>query len=245
MNDAHPLWTFAAAALLAGLHPIAGRLTFLRVVPRSRWLSFAGGVGVAYVFVRILPELAEAQRAFAGAPLLGARWLEQHVYLLALAGLVVFYALARAVRRHRARVPAPTAGAGDTVFWLHMASFAVYNGLIGYLLNQRADAAALVWFTFAIAMHFVVTDYGLREDHEQLYGRYGRWLLAAAILLGWSAGAGYRAPERAIAALLGFLSGGIVLNAIKEELPRERESRVWPFVAGAALYAAVLLAASD
>lgn len=225
------------------MHLYAGKLAFLRVIPRSRWLSFAGGVGVAYVFVRILPELAAAQLAFDRAPHSTPAWLEQHVYLLALAGLVLFYALARAVREHRARVPAREARPNDAVFWLHMTSFAVYTGLIGYLLHERTALVEAAWYVLAIGLHFLVTDYGLREDHEQLYARYGRWLLAAAVLAGWAIGVAASVPERALAALLGFLSGAIVLNAIKEELPRERRSRAWPFVTGALLYAALLLIA--
>jgi hypothetical protein len=49
-------------------------------------------------------------------------------------------------------------------------------------------------------------------------------------------------PELAIAVLIAFLSGGVVLNVLKEELPKERESRFWPLLVGAALYAAILLA---
>lgn len=49
-------------------------------------------------------------------------------------------------------------------------------------------------------------------------------------------------PEPAIAVLIAFLSGGIVLNVLKEELPRERESRFWALALGAAIYTAILLA---
>ena len=54
------------ALLIVGLalvHVFAGRLRFLDVMPRSGWLSFAGGVSVAYVFIHVFPELEEAQRA--------------------------------------------------------------------------------------------------------------------------------------------------------------------------------------
>ena len=37
----------AALLFLAFLHVIAGRLRFLDAVPRSRWLSAAGGISVA------------------------------------------------------------------------------------------------------------------------------------------------------------------------------------------------------
>ncbi len=49
------------ALAFAAVHMFGGRMTFLRDVPRSAWLSAAGGVSVAYVFVHVLPELAESQ----------------------------------------------------------------------------------------------------------------------------------------------------------------------------------------
>ena len=44
--------------------------------------------------------------------------------------------------------------------------------------------------------------------------------------------------------LFAFLAGGVTLNVLKEELPEERQSRFWPFLLGAAGYAALLLVGS-
>ena len=57
----HPVVTLFAAVALARVPLGAGRLRFLDVIPRSRWLSFGGGISVAYVFVRLLPELKAAR----------------------------------------------------------------------------------------------------------------------------------------------------------------------------------------
>ncbi len=175
----------------------------------------------------------------------GLAFLERHVYLLALVGLIVFYGLERAAktshRPHReARVEDRASG---DVFWVHIGSFAIYNAIIGYLLLHRIATGleALVLFFIAMALHFVVNDYGLREDHKDLYTRIGRWVLAGAVLVGWLVGLVVEIPEPAIAVLIAFLSGGIILNVLKEELPRERESRFWPLALGAAVYAAILL----
>jgi hypothetical protein len=48
-------------------------------------------------------------------------------------------------------------------------------------------------------------------------------------------------PEQGVIALFSFLSGAIVLNVLKEELPEERKSRFLPFLAGAATYGALLV----
>jgi len=82
----------SAAVMLALIHLLSGKLRFLSSVPRSRWLSAFGGVSVAYVFVHLLPELAEGQRTLEREqPGTVLEFLEDHVYLTALAGLVLFY----------------------------------------------------------------------------------------------------------------------------------------------------------
>lgn len=55
------LFSGLLAAGLAVVHLFSGRLRFLDVFPRSRWLSAASGISVAYIFVHTLPDLAEEQ----------------------------------------------------------------------------------------------------------------------------------------------------------------------------------------
>jgi hypothetical protein len=167
---------------------------------------------------------------------------------MALVGLAVFYGLERLAKTSRRR--RRNAGRHDSteagVFWLHISSFAAYNAFIGYLLIHREDSGlgALLLYTFAMGVHFVVNDYGLRKDHKDAYDRAGRWVLAAAIFVGWMIGLLTEISEAALAVLFAFLAGGVVLNVLKEELPEERESRFWAFALGAAAYSAILLLAS-
>jgi hypothetical protein len=105
---------------------------------------------------------------------------------MALVGMVLFYGLERLAKGTRA--PRAQDGVEDTagagVFWIHVGSFAVYNALIGYLLlhRERPGLTALLLFSVAMATHFVVNDFGLSQDHRRRYDRYGRWLLAAAVV---------------------------------------------------------------
>lgn len=242
------LWITAILAVGLGVvHIVAGRLKFLDVIPRSRWLSMAGGASVAYVFVHILPDLSRGQQTIERYGSFGITFLETHVYLIALVGLVVFYGLDRAAVLSRAR-RAQTEGQDSTepgVFWLHMVSFSLYNALIGYLLlhRERPGLASLLIYFFAMALHFVVNDYGLKELHKEAYESVGRWILVGAVLVGWAVGAATQIHEAAIASLFAFLAGGVVLNVIKEELPEERRSSFWAFLTGVAAYAVVVLLA--
>ena len=241
--------SFVVALAFAAVHVFGPRTAFLGDVPRSRWLSAAGGVSTAYVFVHLLPELADYQRRFSeelgeAAGLLGG--IESHSYLIALLGLVAFYGLERMAKSAAGR---DRAGGGErrpssAVFWIHLGSFAAYNVLIGYLLLHReeTDLRGLLIYAFAMALHFVVNDHGLRADHGRVYDNTGRWILAAAPVLGWLLGLAARVPPLLLASLFAFLAGGVVLNVLKEELPEERQSRFSAFAAGAAAYAALLLA---
>ncbi len=179
------LLTGVLALGLAVVHLVAGRLRFLEGIPRSRWLSLAGGVSIAYVFIHVFPELASVQETLRRAAGASLAFLEHHAYLVALAGLAIFYGLERVVKTaQRRQGQRPDAGEGETttgmgVFWLHMSSFAVYNALVGYLLLHREQQnwQGLLFFFLAMLFHFVVNDYGLRQDHKDTYHRYGRWLL--------------------------------------------------------------------
>lgn len=231
------LLPLTAAVIMAALHFFAGRLRFLDVIPRSRWLSVAGGISVAYVVVHLLPELAEYQESIgeATSPLLAS--FERHLYILALVGLAAFYGVEAWARRSRQE---SENGAERAATAFSLSTYAVYNALIGYLLARREGA--LLLFAFAMGVHFIVNDHGLRQNHASAYHRWGRWLLAAAVVAGALVGMAGEVPEAAVGIPLGFTAGGTVLNVLKEELPEERQSRFSAFALGAAGYTVLLLA---
>ena len=234
-----------ASLVLAVIHFFAGQFRFANEIPRSRWLSFAGGVSVAYALVHLLPELVEYGRVIAEAG--GETAAEHRLYLISLAGLVVFYGLERFASRSReegSREDSSDEETSPAVFWIHITSFAVYNALVGYtLVIEDRSLSSLGSYTLALGLHFLVNDYGLRRHHREQYRRYGRWILSAAVLAGWCVGVSTSIPQAVTAGLVGFLAGGILLNTFKEELPKERESRFWTFALGAAAYAALLVIA--
>lgn len=239
------LITGAMAAVFALIHLEVGRLEVLGHIPRNRWLSFAGGVAVAYVFLHILPELSAHQEEFTEALGLTAVTAESLIYAMALVGLGTFYGVERAVKLSRERSQKKGQGSQteESLLALHIGSFAVFNLLIGYLLLHREEFGlwSLALYFVAIGLHFLTSDFGMRADHEEVYDRMGRWVIAAAVIGGWALGVITQVPQLVVGLLFAFVSGGIVLNVLKEELPEERKSRFLPFAGGATLYAALTL----
>lgn len=232
---------------LSLVHLFAARIHYQKLLPHRAWLSFAGGVSVAYVFVYIFPGLHQAHQAFSdhGALL----WIEYNAYVVALIGLSAFYGLERLAKRHsqpsqhQEESRAPTATEAG-VFWLHIGSFGLYNSLIGYLLAyQETLFPELLFFYLAMGFHFLVNDYGLVQHHRKVYLDKGRWVLTAAVLAGWGVGLTQELNEQVIAALYAFVAGGLILNVLKEELPEERQGRFWYFASGAAVTTALLIMA--
>ncbi len=242
LGDVDGVGVVVGAVALGALHAVGGKLRFISYIPRSGWLSFAGGISVAYVFVHLLPEVSEGASVLS-EELEEMAFSERAVWLVALLGLSIFYWVETATRRSRGE----TRGDRRTrpaVFWVSIGSYALYNALIGYLLNDRARQGTieLTVFVIAIGVHFLVNDFALREHHKHRYRSFGRWILVAAIVLGAVAGAIFEVSEIALASVLGLVAGGVVLNVFKEELPTQAESRFPAFAAGAAGYALVLLA---
>ncbi len=65
MGEVAATWVaLGLVGVLAALHLASPHLRRLPFVPEPALASFAGGLAVAYVFVHLLPELAEHQEAF-------------------------------------------------------------------------------------------------------------------------------------------------------------------------------------
>lgn len=238
---------------LAALHLLAPRVRTLPGVPERALGSFAGGLAVAYVFLHLLPELAQGEEGVGEAlddVVQVTALLELSVFLVALLGFTALYGLERLAERsgsprgRRADGSAVGTEPPAAVFRVHLASFAVYNALITYTMPLRFRTGVLfaLLFSVAMALHFVLTDRGLSEHYPRRFRASGRFVLAGALLVGW-AGAAVLAPTSTVvvALLTALLAGGVLLNVFKEELPDAggRSSFGW-FLTGLVLYALLL-----
>jgi hypothetical protein len=239
--------SFVGATLIVLVQLFVQRLRFLDR-PQSLWPDIFSGVGLGYVFVEILPHLASKQEMLleaTDAGLLG--FLEHHAYLMAMAGFLLYLAIALSGERARSqRAPEESTISGLPVaVGFGAISMAAYAFLIGYMLAEQCTHGAGSGFGFALAMaaHFLGLGHFYRHRDPWLYDAGLRYVLGGALYAGWAVGAIGELSDRLYALLFTFLAGGIIIITAVFELPRVKSWRQYAgFCAGAIVFSALIVA---
>jgi len=222
---------YGALAVLAVVPLVAGGVHGLGARWHARSLSAAGGVAIAYVFVHLLPELSTAQADVEGSGLIP--YLEHHVYVFALFGLVAAFGNQRFALAHEAE---------RAVVAIGVASIGAF--LVGYSLASRDDAAIqpIVLFTVALGLHYLVVDHGIASRYPHAYGRVGRYVVSGSVLAGGAMTILVELSPAALALMLALIAGAVILETFRHELPQAGSINFVAFVSSAAVYTALLLA---
>ncbi|MBD3243100.1 MAG: hypothetical protein GF331_21090 [Chitinivibrionales bacterium] len=230
------IWSIAAVLLLAVIHPASAFVSHRHV--RRRTISLCAGIALAYAFLHLLPELAEMQNEL----LTGAGeqrrnpWFREHLYVLALTGLLLFQVVDSMGRR------AVSAARRRFSYRAEMSFFALYAALIGYLITGNAELnRPIVLITVALAAHLFGTDLDLAERYEEAFVTRGSYVLAAATIAGMVLAFVMQVNERLLMAGFAFLVGGLLINTLRTELPEPERVRNLFLLMGAVFYAVLLL----
>jgi hypothetical protein len=241
INALHLWVAFIATCFLALFHYVSPWLAHRLPENGRSFVSFAGGVAVAYVFLHMLPNLVEYNKPI-GEFLLQSEWLtpftELLIYIVALLGFLIYYGLDVVAEHFRDK------GHSVFVYGLHLTMFCVYNFLITYTMSLRAQLSiiATVLFTLAMALHFVLTDRKFSRFYPTQFNYLGRFLLIVALFLGWLCTVIFDPVNILVAAfMVAFLAGSVLLNVFREELPAKGLISYSSFVFGALLIMVVLL----
>jgi hypothetical protein len=230
-----------SVALFAAIFMFGWRL---KIFPSERVaLSLGAGVSCAYVFIHMLPDLNEAGAEFVAATShLSLPAPHLRVYFSALLGFLIFFSLENLRASFHPDAHNADGRQARLLAAVNVGGFAIYVALVGYLLVRgiSGETVPVAQYSGAMALHFLGIDYTLSEEHGALYRRVGRFILAGAALAGWGLGALTEFSKPVIITLLGFVSGGVVMNSMILELPDHEEHHFGAFVLGALAYTALL-----
>jgi hypothetical protein len=226
--------SLAATLALCVVHLTVPRWRFLDGPRGHVWLSTAAGTALAYVFTYLLPKLAAIQAEISWqGPLSGL--LRQQAYLLALVGLVTFFAIDKAA----ARLPPQRSLVVSRGLVLNILIYGIYSLQLGYLFVSfpRPDAASYALAAAILGLHLMGVDHHIAHRNPLAYGAVLRWVFAACCLAGWALGVFTHELKHLVALSSTFVAGGIIITAVREELS-DRHSTLMPF------FVAVVLAST-
>ena len=234
----------AAGALLFAAMFLFGH----RIQPFKRWVhdhhvvtSFCAGMSAAYVFVHVMPELTHLRETFIHEATFKLPYHGALIYFAALIGFLVFYGIDSL--HVRVRRESTKENRELRAFQIQLVGFAAYAWLVAYLLVRGVEHATKgeIFYTIALALHFLTVARALYEEHGPLYERPGRFVLASMVMGGWLLGVFVDVDAQVIAVLMAFISGAVIINATIEELPSEQEGHFISFVSGGLGYGAALV----
>jgi hypothetical protein len=245
---------------LALLHILCGRFPFIHSVRHSNWLSFSGGVAVAYVFESLLPKLGEWQGLIMGKGQMKSaipklcedlgiveycgelpKFINYEIFLLSLAGVVSLLWVDWALQSRKEKKGGQ--GVSSDLFNLHIGMFAAYNVLIGYITvhNILPGRFVQVLLVIALGLHFLGINHTLWIHYRDRFDSVGRWIFAVALLCGWVLGVMTEFAQTIYIGMYSFLAGAIIVSVFNDELPNRKEGQFWPFLSGVLIYTYLMM----
>lgn len=194
------------ALALAAIHFWSPQLhRWLYHANEERITCFTGGLAIAYVFCTLLPEVEHLEDELGG-----------HYYVLG--GFLLFYALQRLAWSLQNQSQAEK---NLSYFSIEMGYKAIYNFLIIYAVPEEFEVGrgGVLLYVIAMGLHLLNDDYGISKNHGHLFQKWGRYILIGSITFAFLMDI-FRPLSPVIAdILLAALSGALVFNIFKEEVP--------------------------
>lgn len=154
---------------------------------------------------------------------------EVAIFGVAFTGFLIFFISEHAALHSRRRTATETGQ--------HIDSVAASNGIFVIHFSILSLLSLLI----AYNLRFFGADRTMEVHHRYLFNRYGRYFLSIMPLTGWSLSVLFPERQSEAAVLLAFIAGAVLFNVIKDEVPGAESGEPKFFIAGALIYAAVLL----
>ncbi|WP_053217169.1 hypothetical protein [Virgibacillus senegalensis] len=231
----------SAGSIIIGIVYLIVQLFSNKIIASSRlgperWLSFSGGIAVSYVFVYVLPSLHKQQEDYGDKA--GGLTMETELYFIGLIGVIVFFAIHKAAGKAEREHP----NGEGSFFWIQIAFFSVYNMLIAFIVfGTDIEGVEAAFYGVAVGFHYMAVSHDLWREDSYQYEKFGRYILAVGIFIGWIGGIVIPFSPFVLALVYAFISGAMILNVLKKELPSEENAHLPAFLIGALSHTAITL----
>jgi hypothetical protein len=217
------------------IHLFANNFIPANQIRRRKWISFSGGLAVSYVFVYILPSMHREQQTV--EVYTDNLTMESELYFVGLLGLLIFYGIQKTFKQ------VVQSQDNRSTLWLQIIFFTIYNMLIVYIvMASNVTGIQSVFYGIAIGLHFIAVAHDLWRENPKQYNLVGRFVIASGIIIGWIIGVFVTLSSFAQAMIFAFISGAMILNVLKNELPNEQHAHFPTFAFGVISYTLITFA---
>lgn len=223
---------FLVGIVFIAIHFLANVLLPAERIKRMMWFSFSGGLAVSYIFIYLLPTLHREQ-AMIEEPYRRLT-MESEIYFIGLIGVVVFLGIQVIISRREVE--------HNASFWAAILFYALYNALVSFVvLSLEVSGVEALFYSFAIGLHFVAIAHDMWRGFPAEYDQYGKFVLAAGIISGWIVALSIDLAPIARSIIFAFVSGAMLFNVFKNELPNIKELNYFSFIAAVLIYSAITI----
>ncbi len=236
-----PDWiqSLSSVVCIASMHLFI--VPFLTIASRkmhSIIFSIGNGIALSYVFLDVLPKLAQSDRIVSRTLQGILPYVERHAYVMALFGFLFFYFVQKQERSGVRKKHT------NPLISLTCLSYSLFQFLVGYAVADKNDPEVqpLILFTLSISLHFFTSDYTFfPQAGESVKQRYIQTVLILFLFSGWFIGSMYMIPKASIALVSAFIGGGVIMNVIGHEIPEEKPNSSISFLMSTIGYSIILL----
>lgn len=198
--------------------------------------SFAAGIGVVYIFIHMLPQLAHGQyvllKSYGEKSLFGNVFA---IYIMALIGFIFFY-LFDQILVYTDRLPTKVyeKTIERSIYWANVFFVVAYNIMIGYVVgsyNLNSISYQII-FLLAYFIHFVALKWGIYHVSPALYNDRARYPIILGLFIGYFIALFFNISESVFIIIEALITGAMILMVFKHELPNEQDSRNTAFLTG-------------
>lgn len=237
--------TFFMTLTFIGVHLASYKVYGFSKTYEDRIISLSGGIAASYIFLDLLPLLHRAEghlQAVFGKDFFHKASPEKLIFGAAFVGFLAFF-----VAEYRAQKSLQKSAEGVSVskpvFYVHLSLTALLAFIITYLIRFELTASSIkaILYTIALSLHFFTSDRSLAEEYGSLYVPLGRYILAVVTMVSWICSFLFPQYESFGYILFAFISGSVLFNVIKDEVPGIKRGEPVFFLIGALSYSGLLV----
>lgn len=191
---------------------------------KGKFLSFATGISVTYIFLYLFPEAMRSTLA--------------NSFIFVLLGFAMLRVLEVHIRRHRSAhiMKRELKELHATIFFFYY----FITGIVLFGVLSKSILAGILFF-FPLLFHSTISSASMPELHEKIRGvSKFRFVLSLSTLLGILVAVSLQIPLVIDAIALGFVTGALLYIVIRDSMPKETKARPAYFLLGIILYTVLI-----